>query len=126
MFNILIDPVASAKTRHLMAASILSYTLGSDPVNSIGESLYYVNPGLLASIDEFRIYTNALTAAQNRGRSCAGPESVYRHEHQCVALRVLVRRQFDHQMADNDSALVNLVSSPALGAGAVWTPATGP
>ncbi len=48
----------------------LAATLGADPLNYLGLSLYSADPLLNASIDEFRIYNGPLSVpAQIRGQS---------------------------------------------------------
>jgi Concanavalin A-like lectin/glucanases superfamily len=121
MFNNLLDPVACQGPTY-NNASILAYTLGGDPINYIGQSLYSGDPGLLANIDEFRIYTNALTAAQIAADHALGPNQFIGTSTNVTLSASLTG---DPSIVINwptTSALVNLVSSPALGAGAVWTP----
>jgi hypothetical protein len=124
MFNIMIDPVAS-QTPAFNGGSILAYTLGGDPFNYLGSSLYSADAGLLASIDEFRIYTNALTAAQIAADHALGPNQFIGTSTATVILSA--SRSGGNLIIKwpTTSALVNLVSSPALGAGAVWTPVNG-
>jgi hypothetical protein len=122
MFNNLIDPVACTGPT-FNGGSVLAYTLGADPINYIGQSLYTGDPGLLANIDEFRIYTNALTAPQIAADHALGPN-------QFIGANTSVRLQAtltgDPSIVitwPTNSALVNLVSTPVLGPGAVWTSA---
>jgi hypothetical protein len=122
MFNNLTDPVAFVGPTYTNG-SILPITLGADPLNYIGQSLYNTDPGLLANIDEFRIYTNALTAAQVAADHALGPN-------QFIGANTNVKLQAsltgDPSIVIKwpaNSALVNLVSSPVLGSGAVWTSA---
>ncbi len=124
MFNILMDPVA-CQDPSFNGGSILDYTLGGDPWNFIGESLNTKDPGLLANIDEFRIYTNALTAAQIAADHALGPNQLLGTSTATVNLSA--SRSGGNLIIKwpTTSALVYLVSSPALGAGAVWTPASG-
>jgi Bacterial Ig-like domain (group 2) len=129
MFNNLLDPVAYAGPTY-NSGSILAYTLGADPLNYIGQSLYAGNPnvtppvapdpGLLANIDEFRIYSNALTPAQIAADHALGPN-------QFIGTGTVVSLT-PSQSGGNlvlkwptSSALVALVSSPTLGVGAVWS-----
>jgi hypothetical protein len=120
MFNNLTDPVAFVGPTYTNA-SILPITLGTDPLNYIGQSLYNTDPGLLANIDEFRIYTNALTAAQVAADHALGPN-------QFIGTSLVVSLSASVSGANiiikwpTTSALVALMSSPTLGAGAVWTP----
>lgn len=72
MFNNLIDPVGfqgPAFNDH----SALAYTLGADVNNYIGESLYTGDPGMLANVDEVRIYSGALTQSQIAADYALGP-----------------------------------------------------
>jgi hypothetical protein len=122
MFNNLLDPVAYAGPTY-NKQSILANNLGADPLNYIGQSLYSGDPGLLAHIDEFRIYTNALTAAQIAADHALGPN-------QFIGANTNVKLKASMAAGPAitinwpaNSALVNLVSSPVLGAGAVWTSA---
>lgn len=123
MFNNLTDPVAYAGPTYLNS-SILANTLGTDPINYIGESLYTGDPGMLANIDEFRIYTNALTASQIAADDALGPNQLLG-----TATNVSLTATLSGTNAvvawPTTSALVNLVSSPTLGVGAVWTPVSG-
>jgi len=123
MFNNLIDPVACAGPTYTNG-SILPYTLGADPINYIGESLYTGDPGMLANIDEFRIYTNALTAAQIAADDALGPNQFIGTSSN-VSLTATLSGTNAVVKWLTTSALVNLVSSPTLGAGAVWTPVSG-
>lgn len=130
MFNTLIDPVG-AQTPVFNGHSILSYTLGADLNNYIGQMLYTssstIQPGvgLLANIDEFRIYTNALTAAQIAATQVLGPNQL---------LGTSVNTSLSASASGGNvtikwpttSALVTLLSSPTLGASAVWTPVAAP
>jgi Concanavalin A-like lectin/glucanases superfamily/Bacterial Ig-like domain (group 2) len=123
IFNNLMDPVAYAGPTYTNA-SILPYTLGADPLNYIGQSLYTGDPGLLANIDEFRIYNSPLTAAQIAADHALGPN-------QLIGTSTNVRLSASSSGGNlvikwpTTSALVSLMSSPTLGAGAVWTPVNG-
>jgi hypothetical protein len=98
----------------------LASTLGSDPLNYLGLSLYAADPFLTGSIDEFRIYKGPLTAAQIRATQALGPNQL---------IGTTLSASLSASMSGGNlviswpttSALVNLMSSPALGAGAVWT-----
>ncbi|MGH7976466.1 MAG: Ig-like domain-containing protein [Limisphaerales bacterium] len=126
MFNNLIDPVANAGPTYtnintgIPGASILAYTLGADTNNYIGQSLYTADPGLLANIDEFRIYNGALTASQIAADYALGPN-------QLIGTSTNVKLTASMSGGNlvitwpTTSALVTLQSSPALGAGASWT-----
>jgi hypothetical protein len=133
IFNNLMDPVAYGGPTYTNA-SILPYTLGADPLNYIGQSLYAGNPnvappvapdpGLLANIDEFRIYNAPLTAAQIAADHALGPN-------QLIGTSINVSLSASSSGGNlvikwpTTSALVNLMSSPTLGAGAVWIPVSG-
>jgi hypothetical protein len=56
--------------------SPLAGTLGADPLNYIGQSLYLADPFLLANIDEFRIYSGAMSAAQVAADHVLGPNQL--------------------------------------------------
>jgi hypothetical protein len=130
MFNTLTDPVAYVGPTYTNG-SILPITLGADPLNYIGESLYQGNPnvtpvipsdpGLLANIDEFRIYTNALTAAQVAADHALGPNQFIGTSLN-VSLSAAASGANTILKWPTTSALVSLMSSPVLGSGAVWTP----
>lgn len=120
MFNDLIDPVASAGPT-FSGGSILSYTLGVDPINYIGHSLYNADPTLNASIQEFRIYNGPLTAAQIAADNVLGPNQLL-GTNKNVKLTSAVSSGNLIIKWPTTSALVSLMSSPTLGAGAVWTP----
>ncbi len=132
MFNNLMDPTAAVGPTYANG-SILAYTLGADPLNYIGQSLYAGNPnvtpvvppdpGLLANIDEFRIYTNALTAGQIAADHALGANQLIGTSTN-VSLSVTRSGNNLNIKWPTTSALVNLVSSPQLGAGAVWTSIT--
>ena len=139
MFNDLIDPVAfrcPAINQHSILAyqlanDPLNYQLGPDPVNYIGQSLYtsasgnLPDPGLRANFQEFRIYSTALTPAQIAADYVLGPN-------QTLGTSTEVKLSASHSGSNTivkwptTSALVTLLSSPTLGAGAVWTPVATP
>lgn len=124
VFNTLTDPIGAADpafTNH----SILSYTLGADPVNFIGQSLYTGDPGLLANVDEFRIYTNALTASQIAATFALGPNQLLGTS-LTTSLSASLPAGNVILKWPTTSALVTLLSSPTLGASAVWTPVASP
>jgi hypothetical protein len=120
MFNNMIDPVAYQGPT-FTNGSILAYTLGTDPTNYIGQSLYTGDPGLLANIDEFRIYKGPLTAGQVAADKALGPNQIMG-----TSTNVSLHATFSggNMMLSwpTTSALVDLMSSPVLGPGAVWTP----
>ena len=123
MANNLTDPVAFVGPTY-NSGTVLASTLGADPLNYIGQSLYNADPGLLATIDEFRIYTNALTSAQIKADHALGANAF---------IGTSTNVSLAGGMSGGNlvikwptaSALVNLVSAPQLGAGAVWTAANG-
>ncbi len=129
MFNILIDPVALAGpafTNH----SVLNYQLandplnlgqGSDPLTYIGQSLYTGDPGLLANVEEFRIYNGPLTPAQIAANYALGPNQLLGTSTN-VSLSASTSGGNLILKWPTTSALVTLLSSPSLGSGAVWTP----
>ncbi|MGA2246278.1 MAG: LamG-like jellyroll fold domain-containing protein [Verrucomicrobiota bacterium] len=123
MFNNMIDPVAYQGPTYTNS-SILSYTLGADLNNYIGQSLYAADPGLLANIDEFRIYTNALTAAQIAADHALGPNQLIGSS-TTVSLSASVSDGNLIIQWPTTSGLVALMASPKLGPGAVWTPVNG-
>ena len=124
MFNNLLDPVAYAGITY-NSTSILNYTLGADPLNYIGHSLYNADPTLNGSINEFRIYNGPLTAAQVAADHALGPNQFIG-----TSTNVTVGAKINGGSLvitwPTTSALVTLVSSPKLGAGAVWAPVTSP
>jgi hypothetical protein len=125
MFNNLIDPVAF--NGPLFAhQSILPFTLGADPINYIGHSLYSADPTLNGSITEFRIYNTPLTASQIAADYALGPNQVIGTSTASVSLAV--SRSGGNVMFSwpTTSAAVTLLTSPALGPTAVWTPVTLP
>ncbi len=113
IFNDLTDPVA-----YQANGSILKFQMHTDPLNYIGESLYQTDPGLLANIDEFRIYNGPLTAAQVAADNALGPNQL-----RGTSTNVKLSIGGDAVISwPTTSALVQLYSSPTLGPGAVWTP----
>jgi hypothetical protein len=104
----------------LPGASILEYTLGTDPVNFIGESLYGSDPGLIANIKEFRIYNTALTPAQIAADNALGPNQLLGTSTH-VSLSTSISGGNLIIKWPTSSALVNLLTSSSLGAGATWT-----
>jgi hypothetical protein len=128
MFNVLIDPIGfqnPAFTNH----SILNYQLandplnlgaGPDPLNYIGQSLYTGDPGMLANVDEFRIYNSPLTAAQIAADYALGPNQLLGTS---TNTSLAVTRSGSNLVISwpTTSALVTLMTSPALGNGASWT-----
>jgi hypothetical protein len=122
MFNNMIDPAAYYGPAY-NDKSILAYTLGNDPTNYIGESLYPGDPGLQANIDEFRIYNGALTQAQIAADYALGPNvlpssapmlSAYISGHNLIITWPV-----------SGSSGYNLMESAVIGSGASWSPAGG-
>jgi hypothetical protein len=99
----------------------LAATLGADPLNYLGASLYANDPGLTCSINEFRIYNGALTAAQIAADHALGPNQLIGTS-TSVSLSVSLSGGNLMIAWPTNSALVTLMSSPVLGPGAVWTP----
>ena len=133
IFNNLTDPIAFTGPTYTNG-TILPFNLAGDPLNYIGQSLYAGNPnvtpvvppdpGLLANVDEFRIYTNALTAAQVAADHVLGPNQ-FIGTNKNVKLSATMSGGSPVIKWPTTSALVSLMSSPTLGAGAVWTPVAG-
>ena len=100
----------------------LASTLGTDPINYLGQSLYGADPFLNASIDEFRIYQGPLTAAEIAADYALGPTQIIGTSEN-VSLAVASAGSGNIVIKwPTTSALVTLMSSPVLGPGAVWTP----
>ncbi|HEX3628070.1 MAG TPA: Ig-like domain-containing protein [Verrucomicrobiae bacterium] len=124
MFNDMIDPVGYAGPT-FNDGSILNYTLGLDSTNFIGQSLYTADPGLLANIDEFRIYNGALSPSQIAADLALGPNQA-RGSNTNVKLSVVESGSNVVCSWPTSSAAVTLLSSPVLGPNAVWTPVAMP
>jgi hypothetical protein len=120
MFNNMIDPVAYNGPTY-NKGSILAYTLGADPLNYIGKSLYNADPTLNGSVDEVRIYKGPLTAGQILADHALGPNQLIGTSTN-VSLSASVSGGNVVISWPTTSALVDLISSPVLGPGAVWTP----
>ena len=131
IFNNLTDPVAFDGPTYTKA-TILPYILGADPINYIGQSLYAGNPnvnpvvlpdpGLLANIQEFRIYTNALTATQIAADHVLGPNQL-----PGTSLNATLSVSFASGgnlviKWPTTSARVTLLAASTLGTSATWTP----
>jgi len=121
MFNDMIDPVAYAGPT-FNEGSILNYTLGVDSTNFIGQSLYTADPGMLANINEFRIYNGALSSAQIAADYALGPDQVRGSTTSGIKLSVAKSGSNVICSWPTSSAAVTLLSSPILGPNAVWTP----
>jgi hypothetical protein len=124
MFNNLIDPVACLGPTY-SNLSILAFTLGADTNNYIGQSLYAADPGLLANIDEFRIYNTALTPGQIAADHALGANQMIGTSTSVSLTASLVSTNIVLKWPTT-SALVTVQTSSSLGAGAVWTPVTSP
>lgn len=93
----------------------------------IGRSLYAADAGLSGSIDEFRIYAGALSAADIAANYTAGPNTVR------PSLLPVARPSLQIRLEGNQVILswpvsaqgFSLVSSPVLPA-ATWSPVSGP
>lgn len=97
----------------------LAQTLGDDPVNGLGASLYSGDPFLNATINEFRIYNGPLTAGQIAADHALGPDQLIGTS-TTVSLSVTYTNGNVVITWPATSALVNLMSSASLGAGANW------
>ena len=117
LWNDMTDPVAYQHN-----GSIINYQLHGGLTNYIGQLLYTGDPGLLANIDEFRIYNGPLTAAQVAADNALGPNQL-RGASTNVHLGAKVSGDPSAVLSwPTTSALVTVMSSPVLGPGAVWTP----
>jgi len=106
------------------ASNPLKATLGADPLNYLGQSLYFTDPFLNATIDEFRIYNGPLTPGQIAADNVLGPNQL-RGTSTSVSLAVT---QSGGNMVftwSTNSALVDLFASPVLGPGSSWTRVAG-
>jgi hypothetical protein len=124
MYNNMIDPVAFMGPT-FAGRSILNYTLGTDPNNYIGQSLYTADPGLLANVDEFRVYDTALTPGQIAADHALGANQLIGTSTATVSLSASISGTNTVIKWPTSSALVNVMTSTTLGSGAVWTPANG-
>jgi hypothetical protein len=124
LFNNLLDPVAFAGPTY-NNASIINYTLGADYENYIGHSLYNADPTLNGSIDEFRIYSGPLSAAQIAADNALGPNQFIGTSTNVTLSAKLTGGNLVITWPTT-SALVTLVSSPQLASGAVWTAVSSP
>jgi hypothetical protein len=124
MFNNMMDPVAYLGPTY-NSESILAFTLGGDTNNYIGQSLYAADPGLLANIDEFRIYNTALTAGQIAADHALGPNQLIGTSTSVNLSSSVVGNNIVLKWPTT-SALVTVMSSSTLGASAAWTPVAVP
>jgi len=98
-------------------------TSTGDPINYIGQSLYTADPGLGATIDEFRIYQGPLTVGQIKADAALGPNQLIGTS--TNVLLTAARAGTNIVISwPTTSALADLVSSSALGAGASWSSTT--
>jgi hypothetical protein len=102
----------------------LASALGEDPLNYLGRSLYSSDPTLDASINEFRIYSGALRLAEIQADYLLGPNQLI-GTNTNVSLAATLTGGNLMITWPTTSALVDLISSPVLGAGAVWTSVNG-
>ena len=123
LWNNLTDPAAFTGP-FFANQTVLGYTLGIDPVNYIGYSLYGTDPTLNASINEFRIYNGALPPSHILADYALGPDQLIGTS-TTVSLNAAASGGNLVITWPVTSALVNLVASPTLGPGAVWTSVTG-
>jgi hypothetical protein len=104
----------------------LAQTLGSDPLNGLGVSLYASDPYLAGTINEFRIYNGPLTAAQIAANNALGPDQLIGTS-TSVSLGAAAAGGGSVALTwSTNSALVTVMASPALGTGASWTQVSGP
>jgi hypothetical protein len=100
----------------------LDTTLGTDPINYLGLSLYASDPYLAGSISEFRIYKGALPAAQIAAHNALGTEQVAIGANTVVSMAAADAGGGSVALSwSTNSALVTVLASPTLGAGATWT-----
>jgi hypothetical protein len=116
MYNSLIDPVGYVCPA-FTNTSVLAYTLGLDTTNFIGQSLYTGDPGLLANVDEFRIYNGALTQSQIQADYAAGPNAF---PSQPMTI-VLSSKNVIVSWPVAGSSGRTLVESASIGSGASWS-----
>jgi hypothetical protein len=103
------------------ASNPLADTLGADPLNLIGESLYDTDPYWSGAINEFRIYNGALTAGQILADYALGPNQLI-GTNSNVSLSVSVSSDPAVVLSwPTNSALVVVMTSSTLGSGASWS-----
>jgi hypothetical protein len=95
-----------------------------DPLNYIGQSLYSADPYLAVYMDEFRIYNGPLTVGQIKADAALGPNQLIGTSTNASLSASLSGGHLAIKWPTT-AALVNLMSTPTLGAGAVWTPVNG-
>jgi hypothetical protein len=100
----------------------LDTTLGTDPINYLGLSLYASDPYLTGTINEFRIYKGPLTAAEIAAHNALGTEQVTIGANTVVSLGAADAGGGKVALKwPTNSALITVMGSPSLGAGANWT-----
>lgn len=92
-----------------------------DPVNYLGRSLWSADPALAMLMNEFRIYNGPLSPGQVKANALLGPNQLV-GANTSVSLTATASGSNIILTWPTTSALVTLLSSPALGAAAVWTP----
>lgn len=92
-----------------------------DPFNLIGQSLYSADPFLAVTLDEFRIYQGPMSVGQIQADAALGPNQLIGTSTSVSLTAMLVGNSIVITWPTT-SRLVDLVSSPALGTAAVWTP----
>jgi hypothetical protein len=120
MYNNLIDPVGYICPA-FTNSSILSYTVGLDTTNFIGQSLYTADPGLRANIDEFRIYNGALSQSEIQADFAAGPNAL-------PAQPITIVQSGNNVIISwpvAGTSGLNLMESAKIGPGASWSLAPG-
>lgn len=95
-----------------------------NPLNYIGRSLWSADPYLPAWIDEFRIYSGPMTAGHIKANNALGPNQFIGTSTNVALTAKLSGGNVVISWPVN-SALVNLMSSPVLGTGAVWSAVNG-
>jgi hypothetical protein len=98
----------------------LAATLGADPLNYLGASLYSLDPGITCTIDEFRIYNGPLTAGQILADYALGPNQLI-GTNRIVSLRSSLSGGNAILTWATNTALVDVMSSSTLGSGASWS-----
>jgi hypothetical protein len=94
-----------------------------NPFNYIGHSLYAADPYLPVNVDEFRIHNGPLTGGQIRAAAALGPNQLVGTATGTALSATLSGGNLTLRWPTN-SALVTLMTTPALGAGAAWTEVT--
>jgi hypothetical protein len=100
-------------------------TATGDPYNYIGHSLWSADPLLQVDMDEFRVYKGPLSAGQIAADHALGPNQMI-GSNLNVSLNVRTSGNNIILSWPTTSALVNVMSSTSLNAGATWTAVTGP